>query len=146
MWSTASRWAVALLWCTAGCSGRTTVDAEAQALVDALQALDVAGTPARREAQLRILRSLALTDPGLVKTREQCVTVHAGLQTAEDEQEGARGALAAAAARPRDGGLPAAEAERIHAAIQRSEAARKKAAAALPACEQATRDLLLRRR
>lgn len=142
------RVAVVILACVAPAVGCSSCDdprrAQARLLLDALQALDVAASPARREAGLDALRRLPLDDPDLARTRDGCVTVHAGLAAAEHEQGQARDALARAAAHGVDGGLSASTAEQVRTAIARSEQARERALAALPECERATRDLLLR--
>lgn len=119
---------------------------EASRLLQALDSLDVAAPDERREARIATLREMAIRDPGLAQVRDQCVTVHAGLLSAEREQAAAGRALKAAAASHAGHGIPPAEAERITQAIARSEQAWNAARAALPKCEAATRELLLHKR
>ena len=126
-----------------GCSCEDPRREQARRLFDALQALDVAAPPARRDARLDALRRLPLDDPDLARTRDGCLTVHEGLYAAEQAQAQAQDALRQASAARGDGGLAASDAARIRAAITRSERARERALAALPECERATRELLL---
>lgn len=130
----------------AACSCEDARRAEAARLLDALQALDVTSPVERRETLLDALRALPIAHPDLTEVRNQCVAVHAGLLDAERAQRDAGRELKAAAARNSGHGIPPEEAARISESIARSETAWAAAHAALPKCEAATRDLVLRKR
>jgi hypothetical protein len=75
-----------------------------------------------------------------------CLRAHRGLLSAEREQARARAAVEALEARYPDGGLPRAEGALVLASLARSTETLKQAHAALPECQQRSRELARRAR
>jgi hypothetical protein len=135
--------AVILLFCAA-CGRENSQRTDALALLDRISALDLRVNSAERARRIERLRALTLSDAGLVRVRDRCAMVHAGLLAAEIEQATARQRLDAAEAR----GVPAprAELEAIAAAVAHASQSLQSARAALPECEQSTLALSARYR
>jgi hypothetical protein len=115
---------------------------QARALLERIAAMDLRAPPDERARQVERLRALALADEALVKVRDACAAAHAGLLAAERDQQAVRDKLDSAG----DAGLPQAELSALRSAIARASARLRAAHAALPDCENKTRELLTRYR
>jgi hypothetical protein len=128
------------------CGNEKAPRGEARELFDRISSLDPNAPDASRRARLQDLERLQLRDPALARVRDVCLTAHGGMLEAEDAQAVAKRSLAAAEQRNPGGGIPAVEAQRIADAIDRSNRALAAAQAALPRCEEQSRELALRAR
>lgn len=127
------------LWWLA-CSNQNSHHEEAQALLERIARVDLRASFAERGRQIDALRAVQLRDPALHALRERCVQAHAGLLAAERQQVDARARIE----RIEDAGQRnPAEVAAIAAQLSDAAAALRAAHAALPDCEQRTRQLVL---
>jgi hypothetical protein len=122
------------------CATQNSHHEEAQALLERISKVDLSASFDLRARQIDALRALQLHDPALHELRERCVQAHAGLLSAERQQVDARARIE----RIEDAGQRnPAEVAAIAAQLSDAAAALRAAHAALPDCEQRTRQLVL---
>ena len=132
-------WVAWLILLLAGaCRGEESRAQQARALLERIAAMDLRAPPDQRARQIEQLRALPLADAQLVRVRDACSAAHAGLLSAEREQEAVRRKLDQVS----DAGLEQAELAGLSAAIARAGERLRAAHTALPDCEQKTRELL----
>lgn len=128
------------VWFAAGCEDHERN--EAQLLIDRLERVEEDAPIAVRERALAGVRRLGLSSEDVVRVRDACVRAHQALLTAEREQASARASLERATRAGAE--LPAADAQRIAAAIERSDHAIALSRDLFPACQEGKRSLSLR--
>ena len=115
---------------------------EAQLLIARLERIEEDSPLPVRQQELASVRSLGLSTPSVVRVRDACVRAHEALLTAEREQQAARAALERATTAGAE--LPPADAQRIAAAIARSDTAIASSRRLFPSCQEGKRALSLR--
>jgi len=133
-------WLILLLAC--GCRGGDSRSQQARALLERIAAMDLRAPLDQRARQIERLSGLPLADEQLVKVRDACSAAHAGLLAAEHEQQDVRSKLDQVG----DAGLSQTELSALGSALARAGARLRTAHAALPDCEDKTRELLARYR
>jgi hypothetical protein len=122
------------------CSAQNSQHEEARALLERIARVDLRASFDVRGQQIDALRALQLRDPALHALRDRCVQAHAGLLAAERQQVDARARIE----RIEDAGQhDPAEVAAIAAQLSSAASALRAAHAALPDCEQQTRQLVL---
>ena len=134
---------LALLFASCDREGR--VRAEARTFLALYEATDHRAPVREREHKVAQLDQLALTEPAVVKARDECVAAHRALIRAEQQNEGASSQLdQALAAQPKGEPLAPAETVRIKAEITKAEQSLVDARARFERCETQARSLSLR--
>lgn len=111
---------------------------QVRAFLARVAAVDLRAPAEERERQIAALRDVALSDPGLVRVREQCVSAHAGLLAAERAQAAARQELDRAG----PSGLEQVALTRIAGDVARAGQTLRAAQAVLPECQQSVGRLM----
>jgi hypothetical protein len=119
------------------CHGEKSDREPALELLRRISAIDVHAPFAARAARLRELLGLQLADPRLISVRDECAMAHGGLLAAEREQAAVRERIDRADREP----VAAAELASLQSALARAADSLRDAHAALPGCEQSTREL-----
>jgi hypothetical protein len=128
----------------AGCrQGRDRSDA--QAFLAVYETLDHRAPAPLREKKLALLEELTLVDPVVKQARDDCVSAHRALLTAERQHDSAAGQLDKAISKHLEGSpLPAEEGEPIRVALEQANSALTDARDRFASCESAARGLSLR--
>jgi hypothetical protein len=123
----------------AGCGDRA--ENEARLFLDRSELLTLEGAVEGREQMIAAVEALPLTNEEVMAVRDACVRGHRALIEAEVAQREATVELNRASGGREDSKIPAAEAARIQAMIDRSNTKIRESGEELEACEEGKRNL-----
>jgi hypothetical protein len=129
----------ALLLLTAACGNKE--DNEARLFLDRSELVTLDAPVAERERMIEALEALPLENEEVIEVRQACTEGHRALIEAETAQREATVELDRVSGGDENARIPQAEAARIQAIIERSNAAIQESGERLEACEDGKRRL-----